>query len=219
MRKTKTLRRTTLGLCALALLVVGLAGVSEVASQTPTARETTRAGSTVLYSVHQGSPRSAVDTYHKLVALRDSQGFEKADNSGTFVYLNQPVNPKDQLIEVRIPIANARALKRDRMHEAARALGLGTTDTKDVPESTVVAITKPAGVTDPGPYYQRLYSYIDARGFASTEAPAETFGDAEAIPAVCTYDELETELAVSVAFVADASKAPFAAKPGREGRQ
>lgn len=219
MKKTKTLRRMTLGLCALALLVVGLIGVSEVASQTTAPRETTRAGSTVLYSVHQGPPITAVDTYHRLVALRDSQGFQKADNSGTFVYLNQPANPADQLIEVRIPIVKAKAVQQQRMDEAARALGLGTTSTKDIPESTVVVITKPAGVTDPGPYYQRIYNYTQSRGFASTEAPAETFRDAEAIPDVCTYDELETELAVSVAFVAQANRAPFAAKPGREGRQ
>lgn len=220
MKKPKTLRRTALGLSALALLLVVLAGVSEVASQTATsARLESRGERTVLYSVHKGSPASAVDTFHRLVALRESEGLEKANESGSFVYLNSPANPKDQLIEVQLPVTQAAAARQGTLDAAARQQGLGTTDVKTIPPATVAAITKPAGASDPGPYYNRLYSFVSSQGLSSADAPAERFSEVEAIPAFCTYDELQTELSVGVSFAADSSRSRRAGTAGREGRQ
>ena len=220
MKKPKTLRRTALGLSALALLLVVLAGVSEVASQTATsARLESRGERTVLYSVHKGSPFSAVETFHKLVALRESEGFEKANESGIFVYLNSPANPADQLIEVQIPVTKSAAARQGTLDDAARQQGLGTTDVKTIPPSTVAAITKPAGVSDPGPYYNRLYNFVSSRGLTSANPPAEQFDEVEAIPAVCTYDELETELSVGVSSVSVSSGSRRAGAAGREGQQ
>jgi hypothetical protein len=221
MQKTKTLRRIALGLFALALPIAVLMDVSEVASQTATTspRLVSRAESTQLYTIHQGSPSTAVDTYHRLAALRDSEGLEKANESGTFVYLNLPADSKNQLIEVRLPVTKSAEARQGTLDAAARSHGLGTTDVKTIPASFAATTSKPAGVSDPTPYYNQLYSYVAGKGLASTDAPAERFAAVAAIPSHCAYADLATELSVPVGTVSAVRGSRRPASTEKEGRQ
>jgi hypothetical protein len=220
MQKAKTLRRIALGLFALALPIAILMDVSEVASQTTSGpRLVSRAESTQLYTIHQGPPSTAVDTYHRLAALRDSEGLEKANESGTFVYLNLPADSRNQLIEVRLPVAKSAEARRGDLDNAARSHGLGTTDVKTIPASFTATISKPAGVSDPTPYYNKLYNFIATQGLASTDAPAERFAAAAAIPSHCAYADLSTEISVSVGTVSAVRGSRRPASTEKEGRQ
>lgn len=215
MKKPKTIRSTALGLSALALLITVLVGVSEVASQSDTAPRLASAPRVVvLYTIHRGSPETAVGTFHKLVTLRDGEGFTPAGGFGTFVYLNHPARPSDQLIEIRIPVTDAALARQGTLGNTAAVYGLGTTDVKEKPASTVATITKPGGVADPTPSYSELYSFIESQRLIAADAPAERFEQVESIPDSIPYGELQTHLVVPVA-----SAAVQAARAGKEARQ
>lgn len=215
MKKPKTIRSTVLGLSALALLIIGLVGVSEVASQSGTAPRLASAPRVVvLYTIHQGSPATAVGTFHKLEALRDGEGFVPAGSFATFVYLNQPASPNDQLIEVRIPVTDAALARQGTLGSTAPVYGLGTTDVKERPASTVATITKPGGVSDPTSAYNQLYNFIQAQKLIATDAPSERFDQAASIPDNLPYGQLQTNLVVPVA-----SAGTKAVQSGKEARQ
>lgn len=217
MKKLKTIRSTTLGLSALALLIIVLVGVSEVASQPGAAPRLASAPRiVVLYTIHQGPPDTAVGTFHKLVALRDGEGFVPAGDFATFVYLNQPARPSDQLIEVRIPVTDPALARRGTLGGTAPGYGLGTTDVKERPASTVATITKPGGVSDPAPSYNQLYNFIDSQKLIATDAPSERFEQVSSIPDDLPYDQLQTHLVVPVASATADTKA---VRSGKEARQ
>lgn len=217
MKKPKTVRSTALGLSALALLLIALVGVSEVASQSGTAPRLASAPRiVVLYTIHQGPPDTAVGTFHKLEALRDGEGFVPAGDFATFVYLNQPARPSDQLIEVRIPVTDAALARQGTLGGTAPVYGLGTTDVKERPATPVATITKPGGVSDPGPSYNQLYNFIDSQKLVATDAPSERFEQVSSIPDHLSYGELQTHLVVPVASATTAAKA---ARSGKEARQ
>jgi hypothetical protein len=193
-------------LAALALIVLVVPGVTQAAkpdrelaaAAAPGVVYRSAPAGWVLYTVSRGGPAAAVAAFRDLVAVREEMGLEPADDTGTFVYLNGPVAASDQLIEVQLPVAGDPSGLRGRVAERARQAGLGTSDVKALPSRVEATIAKSAGVSSPGPLYNRLYSQITSDRLTSLSAPSETFSEAEAIPETCAYDELETTISVTV---------------------
>jgi effector-binding domain-containing protein len=153
----------------------------------------------VLYSVHKGDYKSAVQTYHRLVKLRDALGLPAGGPEGSFVYLNAKRSNNDvQLIEVQIPLQDGSSRPEEDVDRKARTLGLGTTGLKERPASTEVRVKKAPGVKDPAPLYKAIYDYVAGNNLRAVGSPVETFPQAEEIPETCEYEELATEIAVSV---------------------
>lgn len=151
----------------------------------------------VLYTVHAGTPLTAIAAAEDLARVRDESGMHPLNDTGAFVYLDQPADG-EQRIEIQLPVEESAAAWKGRIQEFARASGLGTTDVRQLPQRTNARIRKPVGVTDPSPYWKTLYDAVKTNGQATTAGPTEVFSGISTIPATCAYDELQTSLTVSV---------------------
>jgi hypothetical protein len=152
----------------------------------------------VIYTVHSGTPRTAIAAARDLARVRDESGLQPLNDTGAFVYLDQPSANGVQLIEIQLPVEASGAVMRGRVQKAATATGLGTTDVRQLPERTNARIKKPVGVTDPTPYWKTLYTVVQDADQATTQGPTEVFSGVSQIPETCDYDELQTTLTVSV---------------------
>ncbi|MHC4266643.1 MAG: hypothetical protein ACYSUK_12055, partial [Planctomycetota bacterium] len=107
----------------------------------------------------------------------------------TYVYLNdqKEVPSKHWLTEVRL----------DARKDAVEHVGkLGEwIDIKEIPAYQAAAAIKQLGVADPGPIYDKLYSWIFEHGYVPTGRPIENFllGSTNA-----KYEDVKSEITIPV---------------------
>ncbi|MBW8040343.1 MAG: GyrI-like domain-containing protein [Planctomycetes bacterium] len=122
----------------------------------------------VLYTIYRGSYDKTGPAVGKLFALA---GRKRITPRGpvSYVYLNSPklVSSQHWLTEIRIPVGK----------EALKLSGtLGEmTDVKALPAFDVAVAVKPQGQADPGPIYERLFTWIYKAGYVHIEDPRESF--------------------------------------------
>lgn len=158
----------------LLLLVVGLAVVSAAAISTKSGTSKSAISirkaekQVVLYTIHRGSYDKVGAAIGKLFALAGRKGITP-QGPISFVYLNNPryVSPQHWLTEIRVPVG-----KETLKH--AGTLG-EMTDIKAVPAVELAVAVKPEGQADPGPIYERLYTWIYKAGYMHIEDPRERF--------------------------------------------
>lgn len=155
---------------------------------------------TVLYTIHEGTYESAIDSIERLQQIRDENGWSSSGDFGYFLYLNdpEPGREEDRLIEIRLPVEPAALAAADAIQSEASANGLGTTGVKQVWPARVASVPKRAGVSDPTPLWDDVYAYAESVGLDSSLGPIERFDGISGIPATCAYNELETELMVGI---------------------
>ena len=122
----------------------------------------------VLYTIYRGSYDKVGAAIGKLFALAGSKAI-KPQGPISFVYLNNPryVSSQHWLTEIRVPVG-----KETLKH--AGTLG-EMTDIKAVPAVELAVAVKPEGQADPGPIYERLYTWIYKAGYMHIEDPRERF--------------------------------------------
>ncbi len=161
--------RTSLLLLAVGLMVVSIVEISATSAgskSTFTIRKAEK--QVVLYTIYRGSYDKVGAAIGKLFALAGSKGI-KPQGPISFVYLNNPryVSSQHWLTEIRIPVGKG-ALK------LSGTLG-EMTDVKEVPAVELVVAVKPEGQADPGPIYERLFTWIYKAGYVHIEDPREKF--------------------------------------------
>ena len=121
-----------------------------------------------MYTIHRGGYDKTGAAIGKLFALAGQKGI-RPRGSISFVYLNNPayVSSQHLLTEVRVPVG-IEAL------EHSGTLG-EMTDVKTVPPMKLAVAVKPEGQADPGPIYERLYTWIFKAGYVQAEDPKEEF--------------------------------------------
>ena len=122
----------------------------------------------VLYTIYRGSYNKVGSAIGRLFGLAGSKGITPRGPI-SFVYLNNPryVSAQHWLTEIRVPVGKE-ALKH------AGTLG-EMTDVKTVPAVELVVAVKPEGQADPGPIYERLFTWIYEAGYVHIEDPRERF--------------------------------------------
>lgn len=161
--------RTSLLLSAVVLMVAGAAVISaKTASGKPAFAIRKVEKQVVLYTIYRGSYDKVGPAIGKLFSLAGSKGI-KTQGPISFVYLNNPryVSTQHWLTEIRVPVGKE-SLK------LAGSLG-EMTDVKEVPAVEVVVAVKPEGQADPGPIYERLFTWIYKAGYVHIENPMEKF--------------------------------------------
>ena len=122
----------------------------------------------VLYTIHRGSYDKMGAGIGKLFALAGEKGITPRGRV-SYAYLNNPqyVSSKHWLTEIRIPVGK----------EALKLTGtLGEiTDVKTLPAMELAVAIKPKGQADPGPIYDKLYTWIFQQGYIATDSVCEMF--------------------------------------------
>ncbi|UCD29546.1 MAG: GyrI-like domain-containing protein [Planctomycetota bacterium] len=122
----------------------------------------------VLYTIFRGNYAQAGKAIGELYALAGKKGIIPR-GPVMFAYLNNPtlVSSEHWLTEIRIPVGRE-ALK------AAGTLGK-MTDVKRLPAMEVAVAVKPAGMTDYGTIYAKLYAWMHKQGYTTADTCWETF--------------------------------------------
>lgn len=161
--------RTSLLLTAVVLMVASAAAISAKTASGKSAFAIRKVEEqVVLYSIYRGSYDKVGAAIGKLFAMAGSKGITPRGPI-SFVYLNNPqyVAPQHWLTEIRVPVG-----KETMKH--AGTLG-EMTDVKAVLAVELAVAVKPEGQADPGPIYERLFTWIYKAGYVHIEDPMERF--------------------------------------------
>lgn len=161
--------RMSLLLLAVGLIIVSLAQIpakSAGGKQNFAIRKVEK--QVVLYTICRGSYDKTGPAVGKLFALAGQKRI-RPRGPASYVYLNSPkqVSSQHWLTEIRIPVGK----------EALKHSGIlgEMTDVKAVPAMEMAVAIKPEGLADPGPIYERLYTWIYKAGYVHNEDPRERF--------------------------------------------
>jgi effector-binding domain-containing protein len=142
----------------------------------------------VLYTIHRGGLDKIASVVMNLFNLAVEKGIYP-DGPVTFAYLNDFTRTSSEhwLIEIRLPVDKG-ALK------LSGTLGK-MTDVKTLAPVKMTVATKPEGMADPRPVYERLYTWMHKEGHMPTSGPQETFlTNAES----GDYSKMKTEIMVPI---------------------
>ena len=146
----------------------------------------------VLYTIHRGGFDDIGSVVGDLFSLAAQKGISPSEPL-TFVYLNNFTYTSSEhwLVEIRVPVGKE-AL------DLAGTLGKFT-DVKTLSAMKVAVAIKPEGSADPGPIYERLYTWILKQGFVPDDRPSETF-----LTNIQTQDyaQMKTKIMVPVTKIA-----------------
>jgi effector-binding domain-containing protein len=166
MNRTQKLSAYLLGICLLVTVTAGL-WAKPVAKEADVTIEKTDQ-QVLLYRIFRGKYDKAGQAIGQLFALAGQKGITPC-GPVSFAYLNNPtrVSSEHWLTEIRIPV-NKESLS------LAGTLG-EMTDIKTLPATEVVVAVKPEGMVDPGPLYEKLFTWIYSRGYMGVDNHSETF--------------------------------------------